>query len=115
MQTNQVDPFQKGRDKNLLEFVNSLFDFARDPKRSGLFIKIESGNNTHIEIESIDEDHVVIKMDGFEMGEFETIEARGYKCSFHQRYRQHIKEELTENESLMKSICNHPLILFYGA
>ncbi len=115
MQASQVDIYQEDRDKTLYEFVNSLFDFARDPKRSGLFIEMESGNNTHIEIRPIDDSHIVILMDGCKMGTFEAMNGQGYKCCFFQAYRPKIKTEPTENEQMMKSICEHKLVKFIEA
>ncbi len=115
MTSNQTDQFSKQRAMSLVEFVNSLFEFAKSPKRSGLFVLMDSGNNTHIEICPIDENTIIVLMDGVDMGCFKTMEERGYKCSFHQKNRPSIKMGLTENESMMKSICNHPLIAFYEA
>lgn len=95
------------------EFVDSLFDFARDPSKTGLSVQMENGHLTRIDVI-----HVVgivkIKMDDVEMGYFEEYDRQGYKCRFNQKHRVGIRGNLTPNEAMMKSICDNPLILFHG-
>jgi hypothetical protein len=99
---------------SLIDFINKLFDFARRENKVGMYIEMEDGHHTRVDIIHID-DKVIIKMDDLEMGYFEEMDQRGYKCAFHQKYRPHIKDGLLPNELLMKAICNHPLVLFYEA
>lgn len=106
------DQYKEEREMPFLDFVNSLFNSARDPKRAGLFIMRDDGHNTHIEINPF-ENRIEIKMDGLLMGRFEEYNGQGYNCAFFQQNRVGIKKGLTKNELLMKSFCNHPLVLFY--
>ena len=82
MNDTQNDQPSQEKMMSLIEFVNYLFDFARDNRRSGLYIQREDGHYTKIEITTID-NKVVIIMDGVNMGYFEEMNSRGYKCSFH--------------------------------
>ena len=109
-----MDKYKEEREMSFFEFVNRLFDSARDPKRAGLFMMREDGHNTHIEIIPF-ENRIEIKMDGILMGRFEEYNGQGYKCAFSQQPRKGIRKGLTVNELLMKSFCNHPLVLFNEA
>lgn len=99
---------------NFEGFIDSLFDFARDPHRPGLSIQMKDGHYTHIDL--IHEDKiVVVKMDDVNMGFFEEYTEKGYKCRFNQKYRVRIREGLTPNEAMMESICDNPLVLLHKA
>ena len=110
----QNDPYAEQRAMSLIEFINTLFDQFRDDERQGLYLQREDGHWISIKIRPENEKIIVI-MDDVKMGYFESMDQRGYKCSFHQRYRQGIKKGLLPNEAIIKSICSHPLILFYDA
>lgn len=99
---------------SLTEFVNSLFKIYHDEKKQGLYLQREDGRWISIKICPVDE-KVIIIMDDVKMGHFEEMTQRGYKCAFYQMNRPHIKKGLFPNEAIMKSICNHPLILFHDA
>jgi hypothetical protein len=114
MPNNQIDPFAKLRKMSLLEFVQSLFESAREPNVQGLYIQLYNGHRTRVLIITRS-NKIYITMDDVEMGYFEEINRRGYRCSFHQKARIGIRNGLFPNEALMKSICNHPLVYFIDA
>ena len=63
-----------------------------------------------------DGSRVVIFMDDQRMGYFEKDNYRGYEYVFQQRHRVGIQNWLTDNENLMKNICDmNDLIDFYSA
>ena len=111
---NTNDTMSQTKEMSFPDFVNSLFDFARDPKRSGLYIPRVDGHVTLINICPVD-NKIIIKMDDIEMGHFEEMTRRGYKCAFYQKYRPHIKDGLYPNEAMMKDICRNDYVLFYDA
>ena len=113
--SNVTDPYAEQRAMSLLEFVNSLFDIARNPQLQGLYIQREDGHNTRVDVVPIDVNQVVIRMDDVDMGTFEEWVQQGYKCAFHQKYRVGIRNSLTQNEYLIKSVCDHPLVKFLSA
>lgn len=96
------------------EFVDSLFDSARDPKKIDLSVQRADGHVTQIEVIHVDR-KVRARMDDVEMGIFEEYNQQGYKCRFKQKNRPHIRNGLTLNEAIMKSICDHPLVYFRDA
>ena len=100
---------------SFIGFINSLFVSVCDTNKDGLFIQRVDGHITRIDIFPINDKKAIIKMDDIDMGYFEEMTARGYKASFYQKYRPHIKDGLFPNESLLKAICSHPLVLFYDA
>ena len=108
------DILKTEREMSFESFVSHLFDFARDPSRSGLYVQRVDGNMTKINIIPFN-NKIIIKMDDIEMGHFEEMNTQEYKCSFHQKNRPHIHKGLNPNELIMKSICNHDLVLFYDA
>lgn len=96
------------------EFVDSLFVFAKEDGKDGLFVKRDDGHVTKIEVIHID-GKVRIHMDDIDMGYFEEFNLRGYKCRFRQKNRTHIHDGLLPNEYLMKSICDNQYVLFHNA
>lgn len=114
MNQKQEEQFEQERAMPLLDFVKTLFETARDPKRDGLFIMRDDDHNTAIEIIP-SEKRVEVKMDGVLMGRFEEYEGQGYKTAFHQQNRVGIRNGLTKNEALMKAFCSHPLVRFIDA
>lgn len=108
------DPYAEQRAMSLGDFVDLLFETARDPKRAGLFMMREDGHNTHIEIRPL-ANRIEVVMDGVLMGRFEEYNGQGYKCAFFQQNRVGISNGQTANESLMKGFCNHPLVRFIDA
>ena len=111
---NTNDTMSQTKEMSFQDFVNSLFDFARSPKLSGLYIPRDDGHVTAINICPVD-NKIIIKMDDIEMGHFEEMTSRGYKCAFHQKYRPRIREGLNPNEAMMKAICHNDKVLFYDA
>ena len=111
---NTNDTLLQTKEVGFQDFVNSLFDFARSSKLSGLYIQREDGHRTLISICSVD-NKIIIKMDDVEMGYFEEMTQRGYKCAFHQKYRTHIKDGQNPNEAMMTAICPNDKVLFYDA
>ena len=105
-------------DKNKLmsfdEFVDSLFDFATKNSEDNLSVTRDDGHVTIIKVIHLD-GKVFIRMDDIDMGYFEEFNLRGYKCRFRQKNRTHIHIGLLPNESLMKSVCNNPFVLFQDA
>ena len=113
--TNVIDPYAKQRAMSFSDFVKSLLDCTQDPQKLGRYIQRADGHNTRVDIVPKD-GKVLIRMDDVDMGYFEEMTQQGYKCAFHQKYRNGIKQELLPNESIMKSICStNPLVLFYDA
>lgn len=96
------------------DFVDSLFSFAKKPKKYDLYIQRNDGHITKIEILHVD-GKVFILMDDVEMGHFEEFDQREYKCRFFQKYRAGIRNGLLPNEALMKSICDNQYVLFVKA
>ena len=93
----------------LIEFVNSLFEASKIAGHQGIDVEMISGNIAHVEVYQSNE-KVIVVIDGVTMGRFEETTAQGYKCIFFQQYRVGIRNGLTENEAMMESICEHPLI-----
>lgn len=108
------DQYAQERAMSLKDFVEKLFETARDAKQSGLFMERDDGHNTFIEIIQL-EKRVEVKMDGVVMGRFEEYEGQGYKTAFFQQHRVGISNGLTKNEALMKAFCDHPLVRFFKA
>lgn len=116
MHSYSIDSIENDREIKLFIFVDSLFDSARISSREGLFVEMASVNKSHIEIISIGDDQIIIKMDGIDMGLFVTMHEQGCKCSFHQKNRTGLKNGLTENELMMRFICEqNPFIRFIEA
>ncbi len=114
MSQKQEDLYAQERAMPLKDFVEKLFETARDAKRSGLFMERDDGHITHIEI-LLRENRVEVKMDGVVMGHFEEYAEQGYKTAFHQQHRVGMRDGLTKNEALMKAFCGHPLVRFIDA
>lgn len=108
------NPHAREQEMSFDEFVDSLFAFAGDPHRIGLSVQRNDGHYTCINVIHFDR-KVIVNMDGVDMGFFEELNMRGYKCRFNQRNRAHIHEGLFPNEILMKEICDHPFVLFHEA
>ena len=114
MEDDREKAITKEQAMSLDEFVDSLFDSARDPKKIDLSVQRADGHVTQIEVIHVDR-KVRAKMDDVEMGIFEEYNQQGYKCRFKQKNRPHIRNGLTLNEAIMKSICDHPLVYFRDA
>lgn len=96
------------------EFIDHLFDPFRNPNKEGLYIQRDDGHYTRIDVIKVS-GKIIIRMDDEEMGYFEETTQRGYKCIFHQKNRTGLRQGLTPNEVMMRSICDNPLILFRNA
>ena len=98
----------------LYEFVNSLFDNIKVKGVSGIYISMPYGM---VKVNIVPEgSRVVIFMDDQRMGYFEKVNYRGYEYVFHQRHRVGIQNGLTDNENLMKNICDtNDFIDFHSA
>lgn len=97
------------------DFVKNLFEKIKQPNTQNTYIQRANGVMVKFDIVP-DGCRACIWMDGVKMGYFEEADYRGYEYVFHQQYRIGIRNGLTPNESLMKSICEtNGLIDFHNA
>ena len=103
-----------GEKSELLNFVEAIFENIKEKNISGVHIKMNDGNIVKIEMYEFGGE-VTVFMDNVEMGNFKESESRCYKYNFYQKYRVGIREGLTVNEVMMKSICyNNADVKFIG-